>query len=321
MDSEAKLAVGRRRWMERGVLAAMCALVIGVYGYVAHSGFLASSSQNPANEYYTLLVEGFRAHQLSLKTEAPPRLAQLADPYDPVAHLPYQRLDMSYYKGKLYLYFGVTPAVVLFWPYVALTGHYMLQKDAAVIFCTVGFLVSVGMLCALWRRYFAEVNVGVVATGVLALGLATFMPFLLARCEIYEVSISCGYAFAMLALATIGKALHKPRQRDWWLAAASLAYGLAVGARPSLLFCAVILLVPVAQAWRERRKIWVALMASTGPIVLIGIGLMLYNALRFDSPFEFGARYLLAGVRPQAQQFFSLRYLWFNFRVYFLEPA
>ena len=48
---------------------------------------------------------------------------------------------------------------------------------------------------------------------------------------------------------------------------------------------------------------------------------MLYNALRFDSPFEFGMRYQLAGERQVTQQFFSLRYLWFNFRVYFLEPA
>ena len=88
MDSEANQVIGKSRWMERGVLAAMCALVIGVYGYVAHSGFLASSSQNPANEYYNLLVAGFRAHQLSLKTEAPPGLAQLADPYDPLPMVP-----------------------------------------------------------------------------------------------------------------------------------------------------------------------------------------------------------------------------------------
>ena len=52
-------------------------------------------------------------------------------------------------------------------------------------------------------------------TALLALGLATFMPFLLARCEIYEVSISCGYAFVMLALAAIWKALHELRHRGW----------------------------------------------------------------------------------------------------------
>jgi tetratricopeptide (TPR) repeat protein len=266
-------------------------------------------------------VQGFRAGQLNLKTDVPPGLARLADPYDPVAHAPYPVLDMSYYKGKLYLYFGVTPALLLFWPYVALTGNYLPQKDAAVIFCFVGFLVSTGLLCALWRRYFADVRVVVVAAGTLALGLVTCTPLLLARCDVFEVSISCGYALTMLALAAIWKALHYPSQRGRWLVVASLAYGLAVGARPSLLFGAVILLVPVAQAWRERRKIWALLLAATGPIMLIGFGLMLYNDLRFDSPFEFGFRYELTGVRQLTRQLFSLRNLWFNFRVYFLEPA
>jgi tetratricopeptide (TPR) repeat protein len=144
---------------------------------------------------------------------------------------------------------------------------------------------------------------------------------LLARCDVYEVSISCGYALTMLALGAVWCAMHKPERRCRWLAAASLAYGLAVGARPSLLFGAVILLVPVAQAWRERRTVLASLLAATVPIALIGQGLMLYNALRFDSPFEFGLRYQLAGDPHLTRQFFSLRYLWFNFRVYFLEPA
>ena len=271
--------------------------------------------------YYNLLVQGFRAGQLNLKKEVPPGLAALADPYDPSANSPYQVLDLSYYKGKFYLYFGVTPAVLLFWPCVALTGHYLLQKDAAVIFCIVGFLTSTGLLWALWRRYFTEVSVGMVAAGTLALGLATGTPSLLARCGVYEVPISCGYALTMLAVAAIWKALHEPRQRVWWLAGASLVYGLAVGARPSLLPGAVILLVPVVQSWREHRKVWVSLIGATVPIALIGLGLLLYNALRFDNPFEFGIRYQLAGERQVMRQFFRLRYLWFNLWIFFLEPV
>jgi hypothetical protein len=104
-------------------LASMCALVIGVYAYTAQSGFLASTSLNAADEYYNLLVQGFRAGQLNLKKEVPPGFASLADPYDRTANAPYGVLDLSYYKGKFYLYFGVTPAVVLFWPYAALTGY------------------------------------------------------------------------------------------------------------------------------------------------------------------------------------------------------
>jgi tetratricopeptide (TPR) repeat protein len=322
---------GKSAWIHGGILGAACLLVIGVYAYTAQSGFLASTSLNASGSCYNLLVQGFRAGQLNLKKEVPHGLAQLADPYDRTANAPYGVLDLSYYKGKFYLYFGVTPAVVLFWPYAVLTGQYLSQKDAAVIFCLVGFLASVGLLRALWRRYFAEVSIAVVAAGTLAVGLGTFIPMLLARCDVYEVAISCGYALTMLALAAIWCALHQPepRKRLGWLAAASLAYGLAVGARPSLLLGAVILLVPVAQAWRERlvartrherRQMWALLMAATGPIVLIGLGLMLYNALRFDNPFEFGWHYALSGYRNPAHQF-SLHYLWFHFRVYFLEPA
>ncbi len=207
--------------------------------------------------YYNLLVRGFRAGRLSVEKEVPPGFSRLADPYDPAANAPYQGpryrlLDLSYYKGKFYLYFGVTPALILFWPYVALTGHYLFHRQAVVIFCALGFLVSAGLLCALWRRYFADVSVWVVAAGALALGLATGVPVLLSQSDVYEVPISCGYMLTMLALAAIWCALHEPERRCRWLAVASVAYGLAVGARPNLLFGAVILLVPVVQAWRER---------------------------------------------------------------------
>jgi tetratricopeptide (TPR) repeat protein len=309
------------------ILLPVCALVVATYTFMARSGPMELLSPHAANTYYNLLVQGFRARQLSVKKEVPPGLTQLADPYtpsafhDPYRLEPYHLLDLSYYKGRLYLYFGVTPALILFWPYVALTGHYLFHRQAVLIFCTVGFLTSVGLLYALWRRYFAEVSIWVVAACALALGLATGAPVLLSQADVYEVPICCGYMLTMLALAAIYRALREPKQRCRCLIAASTAYGLAVGARPSLLFGGIILLVPVVYAWRERQPIWAALAAATIPITLIGLGLMLYNALRFDSPFEFGMHYQLAGRQQVMQQFFSPKYLWFNFRVYFLEPS
>ncbi|MGD1019009.1 MAG: hypothetical protein ABSA12_06790, partial [Verrucomicrobiia bacterium] len=67
-------------------LAAVCALVIGVYAYTAHSSFLETVSANAADSYYNLLVQGFRAGQLNLKKAVPPGLIQLADPYDSAAN-------------------------------------------------------------------------------------------------------------------------------------------------------------------------------------------------------------------------------------------
>ncbi len=286
-----------------------------------------SSSLNPADTHYNLLVQGFRDGHLSLKKEVPAGFARLANPYDPTANrvyrgLPYGLSDLSYYKGRFYLYFGVTPALILFWPFVALTGHYLFDRAAVTIFCAVGIAVSLGLLRALWRRYFAEVNVGVVAMCALGLALATGVPMLLPQSDIYQVAISCGYMLTMLALGAIWCALRDTERRCRWLAAASVAYGLAVGARPSLLFGGIILLIPVAYAWRERRPIWAVLMAATVPITFIGLGLMLYNTLRFGSPLEFGLRYELGGGEGRVgQQFFHPGYLWFNFLVNFLQPA
>ena len=326
--AEAGASRGKLPWMQHAVLGAACLLVIGVYVCAAHTDVWESWSLNAADNYYNLLVRGFRDGQLNLRKDVPPGLVQLRDPYDPVANADFRvgpdRLhDMSYYKGRLYLYFGVTPALILLWPFTALTGQFLSSAQAAAFFCTMGFLTCAGVVRALWRRYFPEASIWVVAAVVMAVGLGTGVPIILPRSGVYEVAVSCGYMLTMLSLGAIWCALHEPEQRRrcWWLAAASLSYGLAIGARPSLLFGAVILLAPVVQVRCERRPAWPLLTAAIGPIALIGLGMMMYNAMRFDSPFEFGQHYQLTAYQMTARQFFHLRYLWFNFRVYFLEPV
>jgi len=307
-------------------LAIVCLAIIGFWIWSAEPDGLNYLSASPDKAYYNLLVQGFQSGQLNLKTELPPELAQLPDPYRQDTDMDlrwydgHRLLDLSYYRGKLYLYFGVTPALILFWPYAAVTGHYLPEKDAALVFCAIGFLAAVGLLYALWRRCFAEVSFGVVLAGVVALGLATGLPMLLSKCNVYEVAISCGFAFVMLALTAVWGALVMPRRQGWWLAAASLAYGLAVGARPDLLFGAGMLLIPALLAWRKGQRVGGLLLAAVGPMVLVGLGLMVYNDLRFGNPLEFGLRYQL-GYPYHLVHRFSLHYLWFNLCAYFLEPV
>jgi len=313
------------------VFVGVCASVVAWYAWMGVVCVTELGGWSPAISHYNLLVQGFEHGQLSLYKTPPPELGQLADPYDPVANAryrqPYGLHDLSFYKGKLYLYFGVTPALLLFWPWTALTGHYLFHRYAVAVFCAVGFLASAAVLRALWRRYFPEVGGAVAAAGVLALGLASGVPILQQRAEFWEVAVSCGYALIMLALGAVWLALHDVPRRGWWLAAASLALGLAVGARPFLLLGAPILLVPLVLEWRQpapagpRWPPWRLLVAALLPLGLCGLGLMLYNHLRFDNLFEFGQRYQLAGDRQDTARHFSLHYLWFNFRVYFLEPV
>jgi superkiller protein 3 len=311
--------------------ALICAFVIGVFAWSAEPGALELVSSRAQDAYYNLLVQGFQSGQLNVKREPAPGLTKLSNPYDPAANAPYVwdvrhlAYEMSYYKGKLYLYFGVTPALVLFWPYAILTGHYLEHKDAAVIFFAVGFIVAAGLLRAIWRRYFTEANVWPVAAGILALGLGSGILEMLASCDVYEVAKACAFAFTLLALDAIWSALRDPKQQIKYLALASLAYGLAIGSRPSLLFGAIILLVPVARAWcaggaNLRWRTGLLFIAASVPVTLIVSGLMLYNYLRFDSPFEFGWHYQLTSFQNHGARQFSFSYLWYNFRFYFLQP-
>ena len=285
-------------------------------------------SQHAQRAYYNLLVQGFRVGQLNMKVEAPPGLAQLADPYDP-ANVNYFRpvWDMSYYQGKFYIYYGVVPALVLYWPYEALTGRYLPDAFAIAIFLMVGFMAAARLLYAIWHRYFADVSIWIPAVGTFALGAALVAlelgwPWY----RVTEVAVSCAFTFSMLTLMAVWRALDDPKRPVVWMLLAGVAYGLAIGSRPSLLFGAVILLIPVIRAWcmaagQEARRRAVRLsVAMVGPLVVIGLGLMLYNFLRFDNPLDFGFYYQLTSYRASTGVQFSPHYFWFNVWFYFLEP-
>ena len=313
------------------LLAAGCALVLVVFAFFSEP---ASTERDGsvASQAYNRLVDGFRAGQLSLRQTVPAGLLALPDPYDPSANArfrapPDRLIDLSYYRGKLYVYFGAAPAVVLFWPAVALSGRYLSQRAAVVIFCSLGFLASAGLLVALWRRYFSQVGVGLVLAGILALGFATGLLDLLQSPTFHEVAVSAGYAFSFLALGALWRALHRPEERGRWLAAASFLFGLAVASRPSLVLGAGILLLPLALEWRtgrkdDRRKQMARLAAAALiPIALLGLGVMRYNALRFNNPFEFGDDYILAGDPQRLAHPFSWHYAGFNVRMYLFAAA
>jgi Flp pilus assembly protein TadD len=320
-------------WRESLLLAAICAAVLVFYFWKCSRYVSELGRDEPGTQYYNLLIDGFSAGQLNLNVDAPAGLSQLPDPWDPQANFPFRRHpfaedrlhDTSYFRGKLYLYFGVTPALLLFWPYHAITGGYLSHSMAVAIFSGAGFLVSVGLLRALRRRYFPATPVPVVGAGAVALGLANSVPVMMWRPDVWEVPISCGYALLAAALAGLWAALHDTRRGARWLAVASAALGLAVGARPFLLLAVPILLFPLL-AWRAgaRRGEPVpaagrALAAALGPLALAGFSLALYNHFRFESPFEFGQRYQLAGDRQDVAQSFSPGYAGYNLRLYFLS--
>jgi hypothetical protein len=99
--------------------------------------------------------------------------------------------------------------------------------------------------------------------------------------------------------------------------------GLAVGARPTYLPGAVVLLAPLVWRRREWRSgAWRGLAgAALGPIAAVGIALAAYNYARFGSIAEFGQSYQMAGDDIRGLKLFGVGYMAHNFRIYVLAAA
>jgi len=303
-----------------------CLLVLTIYFASLNPGHFELRNPQPADAGYNLLVQGLQSGQLSLKLEPPSGLVQLPDPYDPQANAvfrlggPHPLHDLSYYHGKLFLYFGIAPALVLFWPYHVLTGQYLSHSQATLVFASAGFLIAAILLFQVRRRSFPALHGAILCAALAAFGLVTGMPLLLGRADVYEVAISCGFTFTMLGLFALWRSLEDGRRFGWlWLASA--AFGLAIASRPILLPGAVILFAPVLLHWRESKKKWLLPASAFFPVLCVVVALLFYNFLRFGNPLEFGMRYQLSDVKLGSTQLFSPRFLWSNLVIYFFHPA
>lgn len=318
----------RRRRVETLLVAAAMGFVLWFFYWTvkANSGFEGFGDL----DYYRLLVRGWMKGHLHIDKEPLPELLALADPYDPAQNGPYKLGDASLYRGKYYLYFGPAPALTVMLPYRLLTGREMTGGAATFIFCTLAFVSASGLWLAIRRRYFPASSLVMAPAGVLALGFGTHLLALAQRPMIWELPISSGIAFTLLAAAACYGAIHG-RRPLLMMALAGLALGLAVASRPTCLFASGMLVIPIAQAWVRRNQKtdasaaaeaswWRLALAAALPLGACGVAIMAHNYARFDHPLEWGQNYQLSGAYEGKLTHFSLRFLLHNASVYFFQP-
>ena len=285
-------------------------------------------SREPAG-YYGLLTAGFRHGHLAVDRLPDPRLLALPDPYDPVANAPYRVHDMTLFHGKYYLYFGVTPVLLFFWPIAVLTGWYPTEPCAVATFCLLGVLAGLTLLWAVRRRYFPAAPVWSLGLAGLCLAFASPVLVLTVESDFYQVPISCAFCLYLFMLLAVYRAIQAERRPELWLGAASLLFGLVVGARPDYLIGGAALLLPCSWLIRqnggrlraspagplspaERAVRQRFLVATFLPAMACGVGLALYNYLRFGSFSEFGMHYQLAGEDVRNLQLLRLDHIGVN---------
>ena len=283
-----------------------CLLFVAVASFhfaTAWVGGPASNWRGQTSEYYPLLTDAFLAGQTSLLVQPSSEMLALPDPYDPVANARLRLHDASLYHGKYYLYFGPTPAIVLFLPYKLLTGSHLPTRIAVALFCAGGFACSCALFFLLAKREKWDCPRWLGSAAVLSLGTAPGVAFLLTRPSFYEVAIGAGYCFVMAGFLLTAYSLGQDSPRTASLVGAGLCFGLAAGCRPNFALLAILMVVVVA--WRIRSHKTQAL-AFVGPVVLCGVLLAAYNYARFQNPFEFGTKYMLLANSADLNEHFSL---------------
>jgi hypothetical protein len=289
-----------RRVVTQGPLAGAALLLAGFYAWTASGGWSFELGE-PHDGHYDLLARALVRGQLHLTVEPRPELLEMSEPYEPGRNGPYRLHDASLYHGRYYLYFGVVPAALLFVPWRLAGLGDLPQSLAAALFAWGGFLFSALLLRRLQLAYLGPRPRWMEWLAILTLGLANVAPFILRAPFVYEVAIAGGYFFLAGSAFFFWSAGEGGRLRVGRLSLGGLFLGLAIGCRPNLLVAVPLLPLlawPALREGGERRGR--AVLAVLAPLGLCLLLLGAYNALRFGSPLEFGARYQLAGMRPVA---------------------
>jgi hypothetical protein len=298
-DAPASSHSGPRQLVRWAIVAAIAAVIGVYYWWAVRASGDSLFWKADLNGYYNLLARGFVSGHLYLPIQPAPELLALSNPWDPSVDRTLKLHDAVLYNGHYYLYFGATPAVLLFTPWRLLSGHDLPERFAIFLLAFGGFLFSCGALLRLFDL--AKLTPGPLLLAILAIGLGVCqsVPYLLNRVAIYEIAIAGGYFCVSAAVFCLTRGLDV-RGRPDWLTAAGLMYGCAVGCRPHLVFAGVIALAGLIWFLAKSRGLTAAILsrecrAFAAAFLLVGLAIAVYNYERFGNPLEFGLRYQLSG--------------------------
>ncbi len=280
--------------------------------------------------YYANLSKGFQNGNLYTTSKPPAELIALPDPYDDLAR---HRagvnppIDISYYKGRYYLYWGPVPSLLLV---VVSPLHYGRIGDLQLVFffaCGIFFVLSF-FLFTFYDRFFQHIPKWTLTTSILLAGLSNPSLFMLANfsgARIYEAAVFGAQFFLMAGFLAAFIGLSGSLE-NWKLALTGVLWALAIGTRQTILlpvaFMALILAYRLANTNRTSSQKITGVVSLVLPLILGLILLGWYNWARFGSVTESGTYYQMnhGFVHYHVDELFGFKYVFQNLYNYFFAP-
>lgn len=304
---------------------------IGISGILVAYVFLISvgtwTNWYTNSTYYDELATSFWQGKLALNQSPEPALLVLSNPYDPElrAGIPYPQ-DVSLYKGKFYLYFGPVPALIL------TVLKFFTQEQIGDQYLVFGFAVGILLLEAaffsqIMKRFLINIPPWFMIPGIFLTGLITPIGWMLSLGSIYNASILSGQFFFLSGFLSACSAFTVSPFSRTKLFLAGVLWACAIGSRMTQIipvaFMAGMVLIWIlykSKVDMHHKGLLKGLTSFILPLLLGAVLLGWYNWIRFDSIFEFGTTYQLAGPDLQEHQneLLSPRYVPNNIYNYFL---
>lgn len=285
--------------------------------------------------YFDQLGTAFDHGKLYIQAKPASELLLLSNPYDPFTRKQIPQADtwniwdLSLYNGRLYLYWGPVPALIVavIKPFLAveISDQYLVF---AFILCL--FFFQSLLLIKIWSDFFSHLPAWTVLITLFLGGLISPIPWMLSQPRIYEAAIVCGQLFFIAGIYFAYVALSKPTPSKALLAMSGFSWACAVGSRaflliPIIFLAFMIILWLCTNAYRLQKitlERFLTVIAFGLPLIISGILLGWYNWARFGSIFEFGFRYQITmlDLNKYQNDIFSLVYVPVNLYVYFFNP-
>ena len=276
-------------------------------GAVYNVGIEAIQDGNQYNHLADALLSG----SLSLDLPVSDLLLDMDNPYDtPMrtalnreAHEPIY-WDYAFYDGQYYCYFGVVPCLITFLPFKALTGVDLRTDFVVVFFGITCMLACAYLLYQLCQLYYRKLSLGAYVVGFLLLALSSGLLEQVFLPRIYPIPILSALTFALLGVSLWIKAKRRYKSSGnlskKLLILGSISAALTLGCRPQYILVALLAL-PIFYSEIRNRLFFskpgtLNTLSVILPFIIVFVPIGVYNYLRFDSFFDFGAAYNLTGA-------------------------
>jgi hypothetical protein len=324
---------GSRSWWADSVLIVfLLGILVVLTAYVWFASIGRWTSIPPTGYYYDQLADTFLHGHLDVASPLAAALLRLENPYDPEARNGVEGLreiwDLSFYNGKVYVYFGAAPALVLAALRLIHPGQ-VGDAPLTLAYASGLFVFECLLILGIARRCFAGMPAWTIAMAVVVIGLAHPVPWMLTKPRVYEAAVAAGQLFLVGGFYFAFIALTRTSRLIPGLVLAGTFWALAVGTRAILAIPVVFLtLMILYRMWGlrsgfvGRQKLVRAALALMLPLAVGAVVIGWYNWARFGSALEPGLRYQIGMVdlHKYYSEVFSPTHIPPNLYVYLLNP-